>query len=75
MAEKDSALNGNFDDKTLKKADFCMNKCTMCKLGRKKDKGFFNAMVKIEAKLKFCPWCRAYEKVYGVPAYQKPPQP
>jgi hypothetical protein len=73
MEEKGAAAAEEFDAKTLKRADFCMNKCTMCKLGRERGKGFFNWMVKLEAKLKFCPWCRAYEKVYGVPAYQKPP--
>ncbi len=74
MVEKDSAEAGKFDEKTLKRANICMNTCTLCKLGRKKDKGFFNTMVKLEVKTKLCPWCRAYEKVYGIPAYQKPPQ-
>jgi hypothetical protein len=74
MAENDAAASGKFDEKTLKKAEFCMNKCTACKVGRDKGKGFFNWVVRLESKLKVCPWCRAYEKVYGVPAYQKPPE-
>lgn len=63
-----------WDEKTRKRADFCLNKCTLCKLGRKRGKGLFYQLVKLEAGLKLCPWCRAYEKVYGVPAYQNPPQ-
>jgi hypothetical protein len=74
MVEKETAASGQFDEKTLKKADFCMSKCTACKVGREKGKGFFNWVVRMESKLKLCPWCRAYEKVYGVPAYQKPPE-
>jgi hypothetical protein len=57
-------------EKTMKRADFCMNKCTACKLARKKEKGFWFWLVKLEAGM--CPMCRAYKKVYGVPAYQKP---
>ena len=62
------------DEKTRRRADMCMNKCTVCKLGREKGRGFFYRMVKMESRLKVCPWCRAYEKAYGVPAYEKPPQ-
>jgi hypothetical protein len=74
MAENNATASAKFDEKTLKRAEFCMNKCTACKVGRDKGKGFFNWVVRLESKLKFCPWCRAYEKVYGVPAYQKPPE-
>ncbi|WP_287154731.1 hypothetical protein [Candidatus Solincola tengchongensis] len=62
-----------WDEKTLRRAQFCRDKCTACKLGRKRGKGLFYRIVRLESKLRFCPWCRAYEKVYGVPAYQKPP--
>ena len=72
--EENSAGIEQFDEKTRKRADFCLNKCTACKVGREKGKGFFNWVVRLEHKLGFCPWCRAYEKVYGVPAYEKPPQ-
>jgi hypothetical protein len=68
-------LSEGFDAKTVQRAEFCRDKCTLCKLGRKKDSGFFHALVKLEAKVKLCPWCRAYEKVYGVPAYRNPEQP
>lgn len=60
----------DFDLKTLKKANFCMNRCPACKRARKKGKGLVYRLVKIEGKL--CPSCRAYEKVYGVPAYENP---
>mgnify|MGYP005835681651 CR=1 FL=1 len=74
MAETSGPVPAQVDEKTRKRAEMCMNKCTVCKLGREKGSGFFHWMVKMEAKLKLCPWCRAYEKVYGVPAYEKPPQ-
>lgn len=64
--------NGQFDEKTLKRAEFCKSKCTACVKGREKGSGLMYAIVRIEDKLKFCPWCRAYTKVYGVPAYEKP---
>ncbi|MBN2169387.1 MAG: hypothetical protein JW738_09095 [Actinobacteria bacterium] len=60
-----------FDEKTLKRAEFCNSKCPMCVIGRKKGKGIMYKMVQMEAKTKLCPWCRAYEKVYGIPAYEK----
>ena len=57
-----------FDEKTLKRADFCKNKCPVCKRARKKGKGVLYLLVKLESKL--CPFCRAYEKVYGKPAFE-----
>lgn len=69
-----SAPPGGFDEKTLKRAEFCETKCTACVKGREKGRGLFYAVVKLEHKLGFCPWCRAYEKVHGVPAYEKPPK-
>lgn len=74
MAGNDAAATVEFDEKTLKRAEFCKSKCTACRVGREKGKGFFNRVVRLESKLKVCPWCRAYEKVYGVPAYEKPPE-
>jgi hypothetical protein len=55
------------DDKLQKMADFCKNSCPVCVRARKKGKGLLYMMVKLERKL--CPFCRAYEKVYGKPAY------
>ena len=40
MEEKEGTAAEQFDAKTLKRADFCMNKCTACKVGRDKGKGF-----------------------------------
>ena len=71
MAET-SVPAGEFDEKTLKDAKFCKDKCPMCIKGRNKGKGFLFWLLKIEAK--FCPKCKAYEKVYGVPAWEKPPE-
>lgn len=59
-----------FDEKTLKGAEFCLNGCPMCKKGRNKGKGFLYKLLKLEAKV--CPKCKDYEKVYGVPAWEKP---
>ena len=70
--EESTALSEKFDEKTLKRAKFCLNTCPMCVLGRKEEKGVFTTMVKLESRLNMCPYCRAYKKVYGVPPYQKP---
>jgi hypothetical protein len=64
---------GQFNEKTLKRAEFCKSKCPSCVKSRKKDSGISRAIVKIEDKLGLCPWCRAYRKVYGVHAYENPP--
>ena len=63
-----------FDEKTLKRAEFCKSKCRVCVKGREAGSGFWYRAVKLEDRLGICPWCNAYRKVYGVPAYQKPPQ-
>jgi hypothetical protein len=63
MAEK-------YNEKTLKDAEFCKSKCPMCVKGRDKGKGFFYQLLKIEAKV--CPKCKAYQKVYGVKAWENP---
>jgi hypothetical protein len=39
--------------------------------GRSKGRGFLYRLLKLEARV--CPRCKAYEKVYGVPAWEKPP--
>lgn len=74
MAEKEEAPERDFDAKTLKRAEFCRDKCFACRVGREKGRGILYHIVRLESRLKFCPWCRAYEKVYGVPAYEKPPR-
>jgi hypothetical protein len=67
-------MSEQFDEKTVKRAEFCLEKCTACKKGREKQSGLFWWIVKFEDKTKLCPWCRAYRKVYGVPAWEKPPR-
>jgi len=42
--------------------------CKLCKYARKKQKGFIFQMVKLESRI--CPFCRAYEKVYGRKSYE-----
>lgn len=59
-----------FSDRTIKLARFCKDGCTVCTRAREKGRGFLYQMVKIERHV--CPMCRAYEKVYGVPAHMKP---
>ncbi|HOW84196.1 MAG TPA: hypothetical protein PK573_16655 [Spirochaetota bacterium] len=56
------------EEKLKKMADFCKEECPVCTRARKKGKGFLYAMVKFESK--FCPYCKAYEKVYNRPAYK-----
>lgn len=52
-------------------AQFCMD-CPACKHARKKQKGLiFWFVKKIEGSL--CPYCRAYEKVYGRKAHEPIP--
>jgi hypothetical protein len=64
MAEK------KFDEKTLKMAKKCMTECPVCTRGRNKGRGFLYHLVRLERHV--CPMCKAYEKVYGVPAHMKP---
>jgi len=55
-------------DKDRKRAQRCLA-CPVCRRARKKRSGLCYWFVKhIEAGL--CPWCRAYEKVYGRKAYE-----
>ena len=56
---------------TLRLASLCEKRCTVCKKARGQESGFWKSFVKLEGR--FCPMCRAYEKVYGVPAYENPP--
>jgi hypothetical protein len=55
-------------DKDRKNAEVCARKCTVCKSARMKQKGFPFFIVKIEES--FCPYCRAYKKVYGKKAHE-----
>lgn len=58
-----------YSNTTLKMAQFCKDGCPGCKKARENQKGFTYQFVKFESR--FCPMCRAYEKVYGKKAYEK----
>ena len=55
-------------EKDKKMAKMCKN-CPVCKHARKKQKGIAFWLVK-SIEVKFCPYCKAYEKVYGKKAYE-----
>ena len=56
-------------EKQKRMAQKCID-CKLCSYARKKKKGFLYQLVKIESRI--CPFCKAYEKVYGVKAYESP---
>ncbi|RKY02129.1 MAG: hypothetical protein DRP55_03305 [Spirochaetes bacterium] len=58
----------NNNKKDIKRARFCAEKCPICTRARKKGKGLLYWFVKIESLI--CPYCRAYKRVYGKPAYE-----
>ena len=61
-----SAQKASAFDKAL--ARVCAN-CKVCRHARKQQRGFAFWLVKhVEASL--CPFCRAYERVYGRPAHE-----
>ena len=58
------------DKALVKKARFCKDQCSICKRARTKG-GLARLFVKyIDRPL--CPYCKAYEKVYGCLAYEEP---
>lgn len=67
----DAPQAGDFTPTTMKLAHLCDQTCTVCKIARKKESGFWYKFVKLENRI--CPACRAYTKVYGVPAYAPRP--
>lgn len=56
-----------------RKAKFCKELCPVCKRARNKD-GIARWFVK-NIDRPVCPYCKAYEQVYGYPAYEQPPEP
>ena len=55
-------------DKDREMAQFCMQ-CPICRRARTKQRGLIHWFVKkIEGQ--FCPYCQAYEKVYGRKAHE-----
>lgn len=62
-------VTGKITDRDRSMAQFCRDKCPVCKHGRTKQKGIAYGFVKsIETSV--CPFCKAYEKVYGRKAHE-----
>ncbi len=62
------SVKRNVSDGDRKMARVCVN-CPVCKHARKQQKGIaFQFVQKIEGNL--CPFCKAYERVYGKKAHQ-----
>lgn len=55
-----------------RKAKFCKERCPVCKRARIRG-GIARWFVKNIDK-PVCPYCKAYEQVYGYPAYEQPPE-
>ncbi len=60
--------NANVSDKDREMAQVCLS-CPMCKNARKDQNGFMNACVKNFTEA-MCPFCQAYERVYGRKAHE-----
>ncbi len=60
--------NVNVTDKDREMAQVCMA-CPMCKNARKDQQGLMNYCVKNFTE-SICPFCQAYERVYGRKAHQ-----
>ena len=60
--------NVNISDKDREMAQVCMN-CPMCKNAREDQNGWMNACVKNFTE-SICPFCQAYERVYGRKAHE-----
>jgi hypothetical protein len=56
------------EDKLIKKANFCREKCPVCTRARKGNKLARIFVKYVDSKV--CPCCRAYERVYGKKAYE-----
>ena len=64
-------MNANATPKDIEMAQKCVE-CTVCDKARVNQKGFAYWFVKsIEGEL--CPYCKAYEKVYGRKAHEPNP--
>ena len=63
-------MNASVTDKDSERAKVCLSKCPVCKAAREKQKGACYWFVRnVEPKLN-CPYCKAYEKVYGRKPYE-----
>jgi len=60
-------------DKDRKRAEKCLE-CFVCQRARARQKGLTYWLVKtVESGI--CPYCKAYEKVYGRKAHESIPEP
>jgi len=58
-------------EKDRRMARVCMD-CALCRHARRKQKGLsFWVVKRVEGKI--CPWCKAYERVYGRKAHEPLP--
>ena len=65
------AETGSITDRDREMARRCLE-CPVCAHARRKQGGLVYWFVtKIESR--FCPYCRAYERVYGRKAHEAPP--
>jgi len=62
-------MQRSITDKDRANAAICLNKCTVCKSAREKQKGIKFWFVK-NVEPKICPYCKAYVKVYGRKAHE-----
>jgi len=58
-------------DEDRERARFCLT-CPVCRRARAKQRGLAYWFVK-RVERAFCPYCQAYEKVYGRKAYEPVP--
>ncbi len=62
-------MSGVITEKDRQMAEFCGKKCPVCTKAREKQRGLAYWFVRgIEGA--FCPYCKAYEKVYGRKAHE-----
>ena len=63
--------NTEITEQDRRKAEICLN-CAICKIARRKQRGLAFLFVKwLEGGA--CPYCKAYEKVYGRKAHEPIP--
>jgi len=71
LGDKKVMNNVQITEKDKKMAQICF-KCILCSHARKKQRGLaFWFVRKIEGRI--CPYCKAYEKVYGRKAHEPVP--
>lgn len=72
MPENGTESTNEFDEKTLEDAEYCRFRCPMCRPACWKGMAFLRWISKkVEGS---CEKCVAYEKVYGVRAWEKLPE-